>query len=59
MNGVRYFVMYKKHGILRDVPIGIETAISYFLAAPHTQDRLETLPRAFPNLIRSSTRLAE
>jgi len=34
--------MYKKYGILGDVTIGIETAISYFLAAPHTQDRLET-----------------
>ncbi len=51
MNGVHYFVMVQKYGILGDVTIGTETAISHFLAAPHTQDRQETLPRAFPTLI--------
>jgi hypothetical protein len=43
--------MYKKYGISGDVTIGIEATISQFLAAPYKHDRLETLPRAFPNLI--------
>jgi hypothetical protein len=51
MNGVHYSVICQKYGMLGDGTIGIATTISYFLAAPHTQDRLETLPRAFPNLI--------